>query len=162
MTGIVDGYVAAARRLDSHAAVVAECPAGIVRDLPHIAVGVGEGAGRTAPFRQGGRAQDGTTCPFGLGQYAAHLLGRADVVGEFDPGCTVTAERCPQAEDHSPGLKEADLVVGLLCVVPAERLIERTGSGKIGDAKRHNADALVHAEIIADAAGCPLVPPIAA
>jgi len=78
-------------------------------------------------------------------------------VGELDPGSTVTAERCPQAEDHPPGLKEADLVVGLLCVVPAERLIERTGSGKIGDAKRHNANALVHPDIIADAAGCTLM-----
>jgi hypothetical protein len=65
----------------------------------------------------------------------------------------VTAERCPQSEDHPAGLKEADLVIGLLCVVPAERLTERTGSDKIGDAKRHKADALVHAEIIADSAG---------
>jgi hypothetical protein len=152
--------IAGARRLDSHAAVLAECPAGIVGDLPYIAVGIREGAGRTAPLRTGGRPHDGTTCPFGLGQYAADLFGRADIVGELDPRSTVTAERCPQAEDHPPGLKEADLIVGLLCVVPAERLIERTGSGKVGDAKRHKADALVHAEIIADAAGCTLMAPL--
>jgi hypothetical protein len=79
-------------------------------------------------------------------------------VGELDAGSTVTAERCPQAEDHPSGLKEADLIVRLLCVVPAERLVERTGSGKIGDAKRHEADALVHAEIIADSAGRAVVP----
>jgi hypothetical protein len=143
----------AARRLDSHAAVFAECPARIVRNLPHVAVGIGEGAGRTAPVGTGGRAHDGTTGPFGVGQYGADLLGRADVVGELDAGSTVTAERCPQAEDHPAGLKEADLIVGLVCVVPAERLIERTGSGKIGDAKRHKADALLHPEIIADASG---------
>lgn len=114
------------------------------------------------PTPHGRRAQDGTTCPFGLGQHGADLLGRADVVGELEPGSTVTAERCPQAEDHPPGLKEADRIVGLLCVVPAERLIERTGSGKIGDAKRHEADALVPAEIIADAAGCLPMPRLAA
>jgi hypothetical protein len=72
----------------------------------------------------------GTTCPFSLGQYGADLLGRADVVGELDPRSAVTAE----------------------C------LIKRTGSGKIGDAKRHKADALVHQEIIADAAGCAVRP----
>lgn len=71
----------------------------------------------------------------------------------------MTAERCPQAEDHPPGLKEADLIVGLLRVVPAERFIERAGSVKIGDAKRHKADALVHLEIISDVAGNTLMPP---
>jgi hypothetical protein len=150
--------IEAARRLDPHAAVLAERPAGIVRDLPHIAVRIGEGPRRTAPLRAGGRAHDGATCPFGVGQYAADLLGQADVVGELDPGRTVTAERCPQAEDHPPGLKEADLIIGLLCVLPAKRLIERTRSGKIGDAKRYKADALVHPEIIADAARCTLMP----
>jgi hypothetical protein len=62
-------------------------------------------------------------------------------VGEFDPGSAVTTERCPQSEDHSPGLKEVDLIVGLLRVVPAERLVERMGSGKIGDATCVNAAA---------------------
>jgi hypothetical protein len=79
-------------------------------------------------------------------------------VGEFNPGSAVTTERCPQSEDHSPGLKDVDLIVGLLRVVPAERLVKRTGSGKIGDAKRHEADALVHQEIIADATGCGVMP----
>jgi hypothetical protein len=129
-----------------------------VRDLPHIAVGIGEGPRRTAPLRAGGRAQNRTISPFGLGQDGADLLGRADIVGELDSGSTVTAKRCPQSECHPAGLKEADLIVGLLYVVPAERLIERTGSGKIGDAKRHKADALVYQEITADAAGCAVVP----
>lgn len=154
-------FVASAQRLDSHAAVLTECPAWIVRDLPDVAVGIGEGAGRTAPLRAGGRAQDSATCPFGFGQYGADLLGRADVVGELDPGSTVTAERSPQSEHHAPSLKEADLVIGLLRVVPAERLVERTGSGKIADAKRHEADALVHPEIIADVAACTLMSPTA-
>jgi hypothetical protein len=154
--------MAAARRLDSHAAVLAECPAGIVRDLPYVAVGIGEGAGRASPLGAGGRAQDSTTCPLGLGQQGADLLGRADVVGEFDAGSSVTAERCPQSEHHAPGLKEADLIVGLLCVVPAEGLVERTGSAKIGDAKRDKADALIHPEIIADAAGRTLMPALCA
>jgi Bacterial protein of unknown function (DUF899) len=75
-----------------------------------------------------------------------------NVVGELDPRSAVTPERRPQAEDHPPSLKEADLIVGLLRAVPAERLVERTGSGQIGDAKRHKADALVHAKSLADPA----------
>jgi hypothetical protein len=51
-------------------------------------------------------------------------------------------------------LTAMELVVGLVCVVPAERLIERAGSDKIGDAKRHKADALVHAKILAGVTGC--------
>ena len=131
-----------------------------MRDLPYVAVGIGEGAGRTAPLRKRGWAKHGATRLLGIGQDGADLLGRADVVGELDAGSTVTTERCPQAEDHPPGLKEADLIVRLRCVVPAERLIERTGSGKIGDAKRHEADALLHPEIIADAAGSTPVPQV--
>ncbi len=73
-------------------------------------------------------------------------------MGELDPGSAVTAERRPQAEDHPAGLKEADLIVGLPGATPAERLIEGTGPGEIGDAKGHKADALVHAQIIPDAA----------
>jgi hypothetical protein len=74
-------------------------------------------------------------------------------VGGLDPESAVTAERRPQAEDHPAGLEEADLIIGLLGAAPAERLVERPGSVKIGDAKRHQADALIYAEIIVNAAG---------
>jgi len=59
---------APAQLLDPHATVLAECPAGIVRDLPYVAVGIGEGAGCSAPLRAGGWAQHGAACSFGLGQ----------------------------------------------------------------------------------------------
>src|SRR6266571_1538470 len=144
--------VAAARRLDADGPVRTECPAGIVGDLPHIAVGIGECPCRAAPLGAGRRPNDGGTCPPGFGQYGADLLGRADVVGELDPGSAVTPERRPQAEDHPAGLEEADLIIGLLGAAPAERLVERPGPGKVGDTERHQADALIHAEIIADAA----------
>jgi hypothetical protein len=57
----------------------------------------------------------------------------------------LTAGRYPQAEHHPSGLKEAALIVGLLCVLLAGCLIERTGLGKIGNAKCHKAHALVRA-----------------
>ena len=85
----------------------------------------------------------------GLGQHGADFFGRSHVVGELDPGCAVTAERCPEAEDHSSGLEEADLVIGLVTPRPAERLVELAGAGKILDAERHQADALFHGHSIA-------------
>jgi hypothetical protein len=85
----------------------------------------------------------------GLGQHGADLFGRSHVVGELDPGCAVTAERCPEAEDHSSGLEEADLVIGLVTPRPAERLVELAGAGKILHAERHQADALFHGHSIA-------------
>jgi len=136
--------------LDPDGAVRIECPVGIVRDLPDVTLGIGKGTGGTAPLRPGGRPEDGAACLLGFGQDSADLVGRAHVEGELDAGSTVTAERGPQAENHAAGLKEAHLIVRLLRIAPAERLIERTSSGEIGDAKCHKADALVHAEIIAD------------
>jgi len=65
-------------------------------------------------------------------------------VGELDPRRTVAAERRPQPEHEAAGLEEADLVVGLPAVAPAERLVEGAGTGEIGDAERHEAEALFH------------------
>jgi fructose-bisphosphate aldolase, class I len=129
-----------------------------VRDLPHVALGISKGPGRTAPLSTGGRAHDGAACPLGLGQDDADLLRRADIVGKLDPGSAVTTECRPQSEDHPPGLKEAHLIIGLLRIVPAQRLIERSGPGKIGDAKGHEADALLHQQIIADEPGIAQAP----
>jgi hypothetical protein len=50
-----------------------------------------------------------------------------------------------------PAWKKQTLSSGLLGTAPAKCLIERAGPGEIGDAKRHEADALVYADIIADA-----------
>jgi hypothetical protein len=59
---------------------------------------------------------------------SATSSGRSDVVGELDAGRAVTAERCPQPEDHAAGLEEAHLVVELLRAAPAHRLVEQSGS----------------------------------
>jgi len=53
-------------------------------------------------------------------------------------------ERRPEAEDHSAGLKEGDLIVGLLGAPPAERLVEGSGARKILHAEGHQADPLFH------------------
>lgn len=70
-------------------------------------------------------------------------------MGKFDAGSTVPAKPRPQAKNHSAGLEEAHLVVGLLGTAPTERLVKRAGSREIVDTKGDKADALFHVEIIA-------------
>jgi hypothetical protein len=60
----------------------------------------------------------------------------------------VAAERGPQSEDHSSGLEEADLVIGLLGARPAERLVERSSPAEVGDAQGDQTDALFHVAIM--------------
>src|SRR6266852_429923 len=79
------------------------------------------------------------------------FLGRPDVVRQFDPGRAVTAERGPQAEDHSACLEKRDLVVRLLGAAPAEGLVEGSGAGEIRHAKGHHADPLFHGPSMASA-----------
>ena len=50
----------------------------------------------------------------------------------------------PEAENHPAGLEEADLVVRLPSAAPSERLVKAARTGEIGDAERHEADALFH------------------
>src|SRR6476646_9109448 len=78
--------------------VGADGPAGVVGDLPDVAVGVGEGPSGAAPLGLRGGPHDRGAGPLGLGEKVADLLGRADVVRELDPGSTVAAESGPQAE----------------------------------------------------------------
>jgi hypothetical protein len=137
-------------RSDMDSAVLVQRPTGVVGDLPHVAVGVGEGTGRAAPLRLGRRTHNRPAGAQRLRQHLADLFGRADVVGEFDARRAVATERGPQAEHHPAGLEEADFVVGLLGAGPAERLIEPAGPGEIGDAEGHQADALIHGDSFAD------------
>jgi hypothetical protein len=65
-------------------------------------------------------------------------------VRELNPGGAVAAERGPQPEDHSAGLEEADLVIGLPGPAPAERFVKGARTGQVGDAERHQADPLFH------------------
>jgi hypothetical protein len=126
-----------------------ERPAWIVGNLPHVALWIGEGTGYAAPVSASGGTNDAAASALCLGQDGTHLFGRSYVVGEFDPGCAVTTERSPEPENHSAGLKEADLVIGLMSARPAERLVEPAGTGKVPDAERDQADALFHARSIA-------------
>ncbi len=64
----------------------------------------------------------------------------------------MTTERGPQTEDHSPGLVESDFIVGLNRARPAERLIERAGTGQVPHAERHHRDALFDGLSMASAA----------
>src|SRR5947209_6183137 len=125
-------------------AVLGDGPAGVVRDLPDVAVGVGEGAGVTAPVGTGGRADDGAA---GAGCFLEECVDGvvgADVVGELEAGGWLAAELGPEAEDHAAGLEEDDLVVGLVGAGPAEGFVERAGAAEVGGAEGDQADALLH------------------
>jgi len=78
------------------------------------------------------------------GEHGINLLGRSDVVRQFDPWRAVAAERCPQPEDHSASLEEHDFVVGLLGASPSERLVESSGAAEVLHAECHETDSLFH------------------
>ena len=98
--------------------------------------------------RTGGAHRRTDSCSAGaLGgsEQGVDLLGCTDVVCQFDPGGPVTTEGGPQAEHHSTGLVERDLVVRLLGAAPAERLVEGARACQVPDSERHHTDALFHA-----------------
>ena len=140
---------AAVAALDVNGPVIAQGPAGIVSDLPHVAVGIGECSGCAARLRDRRRTDDGPARALRLRQNFAHFAWRADVVGEFDAGCSVAAESGLQAEKHPSGLEEANLVVRLLRPAPAERFVEGAGPGQVVNSEGHQTDALIHGAIIA-------------
>jgi hypothetical protein len=116
-----------------------------VRDLPDIPLRVGECTRCATPEGLLGRALDRAAGALRLRQNFGHLLRRADVVGELDPWCAVTAELGPQAEHHAASLEEADVVIWLLGARPAERLVERAGAGEVSYPKRDKTDPLLQA-----------------
>ena len=65
----------------------------------------------------------------------------------------MTAKRSPQAEDHSAGLEERDLVVGLLGAAPPERLVKGPGAGEVPHSEGHETDPLFHRPSMALARG---------
>src|SRR5437773_11105458 len=65
-------------------------------------------------------------------------------MGKLDARRCVSTQCGPQAKDHSAGLKEGDLVIRLMCVVPSHRFVEGAGAGEIFHAKGHKADPLLH------------------
>src|ERR1700737_3389006 len=85
-------------------AVVGQRPVRIVGDLPHVALWIGERTCVAAPFGARGRAPDRSAGALNRREQGVDFLWCPDVVRQFNPGRTVTTERGPQTEDHSPGL----------------------------------------------------------
>src|SRR4051794_21764616 len=141
-------------RGQDHRAVVAQSEAGVVGDLPHVAVEVAEGAGVPAVERRRRRAADLGAVGPRLVDDPVDLRVGADVVRERDAapaGAVVVADAHvggqlvarPQDEDDAVGLEER----GLLDVHrrrPPDRLVERLGAGVVGDAEGDEGDALLH------------------
>src|SRR5512132_2039722 len=134
---------------DKDGPVVGDGPARVVRDFPHVAIRVGEGSGHAAPLGTCRRPHDLPASLLGLGKYYRDLFGDSNILREFDTGCAVPPARGPEPQDHATSLEEADLLVRLLCAVPAHRLIKGSGPGQIGDAKGYQTDALLHLASIA-------------
>ena len=59
---------------------------------------------------------DRTSSSLGFVQHLGYFFNRTHVVSQLDPRSTMATESSPQAKDHPPGLKEAHLVIGLLCI----------------------------------------------
>src|SRR5919199_6383071 len=63
---LVTSVTGRGKRLDSDGAVLVECPAGVVSDLPYVTVGISECPSRPTPLRTGRRPHDGATSLLGL------------------------------------------------------------------------------------------------
>src|ERR1700693_4498805 len=125
-------------------AVTGERPVRVVRDLPNVSVGIGEGARVPAPLGPSGGAGDRRSRTDRRGEHGVDFLGRADVVRQLDARSALAAERRPQSEHHPAGLEEDHLFVGLLGAGPSERLVEGASAGEILYAKGYEADPLFH------------------
>src|SRR5687768_927297 len=134
---------------DTDGPVIGDGPARVVRDFPHVAIGVGEGSGHAAPLGACRRPHDLPAGLLGLGKDDRNLFGGSNILCEFDTGCAVAPERGPEPQDHATSLEEADLLVRLLCAGPAHRLIKGSGPGQIADAEGYQTDALLHLASIA-------------
>ncbi len=119
-------------------------PSGVVGHFPHVVIRIGKRPCRSSPGGLSRRPHDGPPGSFGIRQNNLHFLWRADVVGEFDSGSTVTTESSPKTEHHPACLEEAHFIVGLLSAGSTQRLIETTSSGQVGHAEGHQTDALFH------------------
>lgn len=110
---------------------------------------------------------DRTSSSLRLVQHLGYFINRAHVVSQLDPGGTVATQSSPQAKDRPARLKEAHLVIGLLCTRPAKGFVEASSSDEIGDAESDQTDALFHSPIMANvwqrdsAGGCESEPNLA-
>src|SRR5215218_6925899 len=129
---------------DADGPVVGDRPARVVRDFPHVAIGVGEGSGHAAPLGACRRPHDLPAGLLSLGKYCSDLFWGSNIVRKLYAGCAMAPKCRPEPQNHAASLEEADLLVRLLCAVPAHRLIERSGPVQIGDAKGYQTDALLH------------------
>ena len=65
-------------------------------------------------------------------------------MGKLDARRCVSTQCGPKAKDHSARLKEGDLVIRLMCVVPPHRFVEGASTGEVFHANCHKADPLFH------------------
>ena len=137
------------RMSDTDGPVIGDRPAWVVRDFPNVTIRVGEGPGHASPLGACRRPHDLPAGPLSLGKYCRDLFGGSNILRQFDAGCAVPPECCPEPQDHAASLEEADLLVRLLSAVPAHRLIKGSGTGQIGDAKGYQTDSLLHLASIA-------------
>src|SRR5436190_7438108 len=138
---------------EDDAAVAAETEAGVVRDLPRMAVEVAEDAGVTAVERLGRFAGDRSAAPARVLDRVVDLLSRADVVRKRDaaPACAVVGDSrvcgqlrpLPQRDDDAVRLVERR-ILNLERRRPAERTVKRLCPFVVGDAERDQGDALLH------------------
>src|SRR6266540_1708734 len=130
-----------------------ERPARVVRDLPGMAVGVGERARVAAPEGLAHLAGDARSRAARLLHHPVDLGRRADVVRKGDtaesaPVLDTAVGRellpAPERENHPARLKEDDVVLGTRIRVPAEPLVEPPRPREIVNAERDQADPLLH------------------
>src|SRR5579863_10251717 len=78
--------------LDPDRAVFGQNPAGVVRDLPDVAVRISECSRCPAPIGDSRLADDRSSSALSLLQDCGHLIRTANVVGELHTWCTVAPQ----------------------------------------------------------------------
>src|SRR5215213_9881926 len=112
---------------DADGPVVGDRPARVVRDFPHVAIGVGEGSGHAAPLGACRRPHDLPAGLLSLGKYCSDLFWGSNIVRKLYAGCAMAPKCRPEPQNHAASLEEADLLVRLLCAVTAHQNIHELG-----------------------------------
>jgi hypothetical protein len=104
--------------LDTDGPVVGEDPAWVVRDFPHVAVGVGEGSGHAAQRGAGRRPYDLPAGLLGLGKYYRDLFGGSNIMCEFYAGRAVAPSSVQSPKTMPPAWKKQTSSSG--CSAPSQ------------------------------------------
>ena len=153
----VPGTARVAASAEAHRPVLGQRPAGVVGDLPRVAVGIAEDARVPAPERLAAGTRDRAAGGPRALEHRVDLAGRADEMRERHaaPAARVLVDSAvgrelaaaPEGEHHASGLEEGDVAVrrGAL---PAEPGVEVHRAAQVGHAERDQADALFHPGIL--------------